>query len=1591
MNIVTAGPRSFSPPLKPRYADTSSGAKWRPHKHHFDYYSSHLKGCHSIDSSDMESLENSARHMPSYNCSDDSYRRLDLSKLFDDVPINHKFFLDPEYEAEMLKHKRDVLQSVVDSHDLARGVPVLSFLDECRMLQYMCECLEAACMLKGIDANQQLRASSASAPASFRPWLSRNLTKQDPVFASIIAGGTSLDDLPRTLKCPVRSCRHYVYGFATKEGLQSHMRTHLVAGIELFESQDEIKSRRIGRYPGKAEMNPVQLPRTPPEQREHVERDYARTDDMDSVAIQPHAFMRPKSPTLTGTTLTGTTLSPNPDGTAYGEDSHHLRYFPPSKSHLSPQMRPFESEARREPVHPDTHRESQQHDTLPPIRQLDLPSDQNSQHQIYIAAPQSQALAQSRHGLRVDTVTGSSLRSSAPPSPHRIRAPEYGRSDRGHLVHDNPDAQPLYSGQDALPPFSALDPAGSSILARLESIRKEDRSREVKSDATQLKSELKQHLEEACLKACLRCAGREAGSCKCIVPLRDDDSHWYRVDTYRGTIASVAKSLVPGSPIGERPAGHGTLLSGPIQQAAVRKLRRDVDDYLRSILRFPDNISVSIRDTTDFNDSFWRMGDLSHEKNIIEQIVATKAWNISTPPPAILCTLLYATLRTQQPYNIIHIIGTSGKFSTSRRDEELSNPALYHAKHLLREVTLYGLSGTTPFISAPCAERRGPPFPDDAVRDDQAEVVETCMASFLRAFEASCRDGREKSPKQWLALFCSLVILHVSGLILGGAREASLESPVNADDHAFALGFWDTLRSTFDVLIDLFFELGPMLFDRVSQDWDEDDIASYDMMAKALLYGDWKNRRIANSAEFLLALSTFTVEKSVDTTKQAIETLSTSREGWRRDSHRTDSSRRTSYYDESVLRAHTDRSETRPGPMTNTAFPRLQADSYRTSGSNEATVDYTKSRAFSRDHSLVSALNGYAHSEAGSYRVHEYLHSGSSLRDQTWQSTPHLALSRRSSPGPTEPDSLSVTGVVSPDGRSPMSMANLMSKAGPPHALDRPLSPRSQMNRRDMGYGYSSHYDGRTISYGGLASSGDRGDRLERRPSLTGSSRSVTSSRRNSSAPVAIPSGPPNIKPTYQRPPLRRVYCTHCNDYPEGFRGEHELRRHTHARHAALVRRWVCREPTRRHPNQPWTSVPLSTCKSCMTQKSYGAYYNAAAHLRRAHFPPTRNGKSASDWPSMSVLKEWMQEVCVAPDSTSEGKGKGKGRATSDGQVVDLDSDDEMEDANGQENGVEPSNHAGAEDVAAASSVNRSGESPDEPAGGQKCPYPECGRVLRDLAAHMLTHQAERPEKCPVPSCVYHTKGFARKYDKNRHALTHYRGTLICPLCPTKGENNAESVFSRADVFKRHLASVHSVETSTGPLISGEESTSVSVAATESALSASMMSRPVADPKTLQNEGRCSICDAYFPYAQEFYEHLDECVLAALVAPETLVNVQPIVGGGRGSSYTAMPPPPPPRAGSPTYSVGSGRSQTTQGSRLHHGASESVTSMSYSYRQYADHGSRPGSTASARSFDSARRSGLIHVHAHTQLHAPRPMGVPLPPPSTCGSFDSDLN
>lgn len=132
----------------------------------------------------------------------------------------------------------------------------------------------------------------------------------------------------------------------------------------------------------------------------------------------------------------------------------------------------------------------------------------------------------------------------------------------------------------------------------------------------------------------------------------------------------------------------------------------------------------------------------------------------------------------------------------------------------------------------------------------------------------------------------------------------------------------------------------------------------------------------------------------------------------------------------------------------------------------------------------------------------------------------------------------------------------------------------------------------------------------------------------------------PSTSPTFQassKTPTRKVLrlkCPSCSDYPEGFRSEHELRRHTNRIHRKARKVWVTIDTS---PDKTF----LANCKACQTGKRYNECYNAASHLRRMHFHPhkrgerkmtaaeaRRGGKPGDLDPPMEVLKSnWLREV----------------------------------------------------------------------------------------------------------------------------------------------------------------------------------------------------------------------------------------------------------------------------------------------------------------------------------------------------------------------------
>ncbi|CAN9105599.1 unnamed protein product [Alternaria alternata] len=137
-------------------------------------------------------------------------------------------------------------------------------------------------------------------------------------------------------------------------------------------------------------------------------------------------------------------------------------------------------------------------------------------------------------------------------------------------------------------------------------------------------------------------------------------------------------------------------------------------------------------------------------------------------------------------------------------------------------------------------------------------------------------------------------------------------------------------------------------------------------------------------------------------------------------------------------------------------------------------------------------------------------------------------------------------------------------------------------------------------------------------------------------------------KTPYVRPQHPKIKCNFCNERPDGFRGTHELDRHIARAHASRRKGYICVDSSA-------DKKFLANCKHCRNKKVYGAYYNAAAHLRRAHFHPRKRGRKGKndekrggigggDHPPMEYLKQnWIKEVEVdnkptpqSPESQSD-------------------------------------------------------------------------------------------------------------------------------------------------------------------------------------------------------------------------------------------------------------------------------------------------------------------------------------------------------------------
>lgn len=100
---------------------------------------------------------------------------------------------------------------------------------------------------------------------------------------------------------------------------------------------------------------------------------------------------------------------------------------------------------------------------------------------------------------------------------------------------------------------------------------------------------------------------------------------------------------------------------------------------------------------------------------------------------------------------------------------------------------------------------------------------------------------------------------------------------------------------------------------------------------------------------------------------------------------------------------------------------------------------------------------------------------------------------------------------------------------------------------------------------------------------------------------------------------------------------------------------------------------------------------------------------------------------------------------------------------------------------------------------------------------------------------------------------------MVCGFCPNPG-SALEKSFNRADVFKRHLMAVHHVE-QTPP--NGRQRKGNSKSRSPTAGSSGDFSTA-----NTFSSGKCSTCNVTFATAQQFYEHLDDCVLSKVVQDE---------------------------------------------------------------------------------------------------------------------------
>ncbi|KAL5625459.1 hypothetical protein BROUX41_005519 [Berkeleyomyces rouxiae] len=1254
-------------------------------------------------------------------------------------------------ELAMLRSKLRGLEHYAERNGV-RQIAELSEVEEARILQYRCETLESAIMEHGINIadagfmDSLMHHSANDSSAEYGPWLAQNMREHDTMIRSARIGDYAGQRQLRfsSFKCSNEACIYYVYGFATSDSRDQHIREH--------------------------HMTPVK-------------RDSA---------------LSLSTPTL-----------PFPD------------YGPPSSRPVSDSSQPIPHKL------PGKLQGGPQ---LPPLN------------------------------------IGSSS----------VFEPRQGSATSAHPPQN--EAGPLRRG---------LDDEAAADLAALRN------SRSTSAPGTAEASSEVKYMQD--IGPCLRCKLTNktcdlADPCTSCTNLdsHSEEDYWRSIGCLRvnSSFGCLADKMLPEWLSSRQPY---------MMNATERDQSQALSDFLEQMYRAPSPIIDNVLPGLDWKDSFW----LTDTANLPTMAA-------SAPPtmraPQIFTMLLNSQNARAGSYNFLDVLRCSQSLSASRADEHHSLPVLYNAKLLLRQTLFYDLLQQTPVIvpvDRP-AKSAAPSVPDIIDTERYFRLLYDAMVDFFSSFQQMTMFKGPLSARDWFAGFFSICLFSIVKHILvervaAAMKTSSAWQPRPPSRHVAEI---QTIDDIYTAIVTIFVRSSPIIQEDGRVSMDETDKGIMSNIDSIMRRGSWPSQGIRSITNFLYNLGSRNPDSlgfvrppspsrssrltmppsarpaeaqraelhrpwlaSASSAAEGSESARSGHDAYVESPKTFDSPRSSRIRSESLY------SKGPESPLRHCGFQRPPYRKFHCDKCNEYPDGFRNENDYRR------------HFEArhGSYRKAWYCAEPSNVptdmpkptnpisscrvcqkrRFHSYQSAVvhlqrhHFAppaygrqLARGSNtevvpehllkdwiretryvyePGDVEDsDDMMENEAPTTDHRPPLAHPPLNTSLPSPTSLPRSQGPVSASHGSDSQRPIPpprSHSHGYPFP--------------PRQTPGEGPPQSAPHLPRYESPPSALP------PPRQPQPPSQHLMSQHSAQQPsqEQHAGGIQLPplnsavpsfpppttlSHSSSYHSDSG---YGSQPSHAHQVPP----PPSPSPSPYSQHHPGHSHSHSAHYAQPP-PPLQTQFNSQGSPSTPYPPQSHQPT---PNDASQPRIVGPPPTQYQPQPI----------------------RPGVNMLQPPPGVMAPQEEPPyelskTPENRSRCPFPDCGRVFKDITSHMLTHQEQRPEKCPIESCEYHTKGFARKYDKNRHALTHYKGTMICPFC-SGSSTGFERTFNRADVFKRHLTSMHHVEqappNSRRPVGGASRTTSGN------------------NNSTVNSEAQCSICHGRFTTAQEFYEHLDECVLNEIV------------------------------------------------------------------------------------------------------------------------------